>query len=652
MYKQCSNCDKSEKECQCLDPDLLDYLDESDKTKEKENKTVKIKLIEFAKHNIKKTVVSKSDSSKVYVLIPIKEHVESFDLASTRMKHWLKSSYYDSCHEVFSDETYKAALDLLLAKALTGDETPREIIYNRVAMVNNEIYYDLCSIDWKAVKISKKGVEVVFLGTDTPIFTRSVKQTEQTRPNLKVHGDALGELVRLLRIQDCKTIFLVHLISLLLEKYAMPIMAITGEQGSIKSTISAAVKRIIDPSGTTLEDNTNKMPKNSDDLNILLYNKYCCVFDNVSYINNNSSDDLCRAVTGNTYQKRKLYTDSDEIILTFKGKIILNGISPSIEYNDLLDRTIFYHTEQVPKEQRITEEQFNEKFESLLPHVLGDIFNVLSLALKNYPKVKQSIKTLPRLADFATWGECISRALGNESGLFLEEYEKGIADALTAASYSHAIIPYIAEKMDGITEIESPVSDFYVDLKEWAESHNYDTSSKYSPFPKAANKLVQHISRINPLLRNSGYEIQNYTNTKDPRFTKNSRILKITKLSSLSSPASPLQNQAQKSLEFGEDTSEHKEESELLSSPNLLQITHKNDLGEGSESGEDKSHLLEEQYFTCLTCIEGGSGPFRVDTKLANGIAMHNQCHKNNHKVKYLTKQESDNLSQGDTYFS
>ena len=652
MYKQCSNCDKSEKECQCLDPEFLDFLDESDKTEEKENKTVKIKLIEFAKHNIKKTVVSKSDSSKVYVLIPIKEHVESFDLASTKMKHWLKSSYYDSCHEVFSDETYNSALDLLSAKALTSDATPSEIIYNRVAMLNDEIYYDLCSPGWTAVKVSKNGVEIVNLGTNTPIFSRSIKQTEQVMPNLKGIGDSFEQLIKLLRIDDQKIIFQVHLISLLLEKYAMPIMAITGEQGSIKSTISAAVKRIVDPSGSTIEDNTNKMPKNSDDLNILLYNKYCCVFDNVSYINNDSSDDLCRAVTGNTYQKRKLYTDSDEIILTFKGKIIFNGISPSIEYNDLLDRTIFYHTEQVPKEQRITEEQFNEKFESLLPYVLGDIFNVLFQALKNYPKVKQSIKTLPRLADFATWGECISRALGNKEGQFLEEYEKGIADALTEASYSHAIIPYIAEKMNGIPEIESPVSDFYVDLKEWAESHNYDTSSKFSSFPKAANKLVQHISRINPLLRNSGYEIQNYTNTRDTRFTKNSKILRITKLSSPSSPTSPIQNQAQKNLEFGEDTGEHKEGSEVLSSPNLLQITHKNDSGERSESGEDKSHLLEEQYFTCFTCNERGSGPFRVDTKLANGIVIHNQCQKNNHKVKYLTKQESEDLSQGDTYFS
>jgi len=206
--------------------------------------------------------------------------------------------------------------------------------------------------------------------------------------------------------------------------------------------------------------------------------------------------------------------------------------------------------------------------------------------------------------------------------------------------------------MNDKTELESSVAEFYMDLKEWAESHNYDTYSKYSPFPKAPNKLVQHISRINPLLRNSGYEIQNYKNTNDARFTKNATILKITQLTSPSSLDSPIQNQAQKSLEFGDDTREHKEGSEVLSSPNLLQITHKNDSGERSESGEDKSHLLEEQYFTCFTCNERGSGPFRVDTKLANGIVIHNQCQKNNHKVKYLTKQESEDLSLGDTYFS
>jgi len=571
LYKRCSNCDQIKGECKCEHPEYMDFLNEEDIQTENEKSTAK-KLVEFLEHNISKRVVSKSDSSKVFVLIPINYHVESFDLSSTRIKHWLKSSYYDANEQIHSDEPYKNAIDLILAKAKTKDNTPQELIFNRIAMVDEEIYYDLCSPKWEAVKISKRGVEVVHLGTKTPIFYRSGKHAEQTKPDLHSNRDAISDLLKLLRIpQKYKLIFPIHLISLFIEKYSIPIFALIGEQGSLKSTTSSTIKRILDPSGDSVEDNTNKMSRTSDDLNILLYNKYCSVFDNLSYLTRDTADDLCRGITGQTYQKRTLYTNSDETILTFKRKIILNGISPNLEYPDLLERTIFYQTETIPEDQRLTEEEFNRRFKLLLPELLGQIFKILSKSLQNFERVKEELKLLPRMADFAIWGECISRVIGNEAGIFLQEYKKLQSDTMKDVSGSHATIEYILEKMNGETEIECSVSEFYNNLKDWAVLHNYDTHSKYSNIPKAPNKLLGYLTRVKPLIRNAGYNIQSYAYTgSDGRFTKHAKILKIMKLAS---PDSPSSLQAQILLPDGEYGGEGAKNLESISSLDPVNLT-------------------------------------------------------------------------------
>ena len=649
MYNSCSNCDKVQGECTCEHPEYVEYVDDEDLKNKKEEKSAAKKLVEFLEHNIAKTVISKSDSSKVFVLIPINGHVESFDLTSSKIKHWLKSNYYTANKEIHSDEVYKNAIDLIRARAIISEFSSRETINTRIAMIQDEIYYDLCSPNWQTVIISKKGVEILHLGTKTPIFSRSVKQAEQARPQLYSKKDTISEFISLLRIPEkYRLIFPVHLISLFIEGFPMPIMAFVGEQGSLKSTTSSVVKRIVDPSGTSIEDNTNKIPKNSDDLNILLYNKYCSVFDNLSHLTRDMADELCRAITGQTYQKRTLYTNSDETILTFKRKMVLNGISPNIEYPDLMERTIFYHSEPITEDKRITEEEFNMKFQELLPDLLGQIFKILSKALPYYPEIKKEIRNhLPRMADFTIWGECISRALGNESGVFLHDYKKVQSDTMNDVSDSHAIIGYVSEKMNGQQELESSVSEFYNGLKDWAVRNNYDTYSRFSNFPKAPNKIVSHITRIKPLIRNIGYDLLNYSYTKsDGRFTKNSKILKIIKLSSPPSPTSLIGNQEQNQLHVGESPGESTTLISPLESSKEPDFTPEKPRGESGESSEPKKDNVQaftKSYFSCYSCNERGSGPFLIDTRLQNGIVILDQCKKNNHSIRYLTAEQYQN---------
>lgn len=86
-------------------------------------------------------------------------------------------------------------------------------------MNDEAIYYDLATPDWKFVKITKEAIEIIDYNENMPIFIRKQQQKEQVK-QLSSERDTLGELVKLLRIQDRdKQVFRVHLITMFLETY-------------------------------------------------------------------------------------------------------------------------------------------------------------------------------------------------------------------------------------------------------------------------------------------------------------------------------------------------------------------------------------------------------------------------------------------------
>lgn len=67
--------------------------------------------------------------------------------------------------------------------------------------------------------------------------------------------------------------------------------------------------------------------KDDRSLVVNLQQHYFLPFDNVSKIHNETSDTLCRAITGGAVQQRKLHTNGEDYIFTFKRCLTLNGIN-------------------------------------------------------------------------------------------------------------------------------------------------------------------------------------------------------------------------------------------------------------------------------------------------------------------------------------
>jgi len=242
---------------------------------------------------------------------------------------------------------------------------------------------------------------------------------------------------------------------------------------------------------------------------------------------------MCRAITGEGFTKRKLYTDSSEIIWNYKRKIILNGISPSLEYSDFKERSIFYETTPVREDERISEEEFQARFEILLPYVLDEIFTILSNVMVMYKRVKKEINTKFRMADFTIFGECISRMMKNHDGLFLQLYRNKLdVDSLKMVD-SYPIVKILVEIMKDKTNLESSIEELYKQIEHIAIEKEIDTKRKDVKFPKAPNKLSTQINQLKSTFRKYELEIQiKQYNSRDEKYTRGQSIIHITKLES------------------------------------------------------------------------------------------------------------------------
>ena len=511
----------------------------------------KQQLTRFMEGKTQKTVRSANNPAEVYCMVESGGTKRVIELGSQDAKGWLIATYYKETSKILGTDAYDVALRVVKACA-TDSRVPSEKVYRRIALVDDVLYYDLCNDSVELVRVASDSIGIVRHGEDTPMFQRSPNQSAQVTPDLGSGSDAIGEMCRLLRMDTL--LFRVHLISFFLEKVATPIMLITGQQGSIKSTQSGLIKRMVDPIGSELEDNLTNFPKKLDDLCIRLNNDQLIAFDNLSRITPEQSDTLCMAITGGKITKRQLYTDADEIVLRIRRKIVINGITLEIERGDLMERVVIYQTSAVPADQMKTAAEVEEEFRRILPKFLGAVFGILQEAIRMESSVKKSFQKRARMATFEEWGECISQAMGNDSEAFQKKYEQSRQDSNDLLNEGIPLAPFLAKLLGGEAEAVASFKEFLVKLKAYAEENQYDTKS--GGFPKAANRLRGYITRYRPLVADAGYSIEIQRNTERTRFSKNARLIKIRLLPSPSSPPPVTRRGDGKDGEHGEGTLE------------------------------------------------------------------------------------------------
>jgi hypothetical protein len=432
-----------------------------------------------------------NELQEAFASFPVNYHREIAKVTSKSFKLWLIREYFTAEGTAPPTDSLNAALGTLQAIAMFEGETHN--LHVRVAELGDDFYYDLADKNWRVVRVTSEGCEV--LEKAPLLFLRFKNTKEQVVPNFD--GD-LRKILKHCRVnnEDDQILLLVYIVSCLVPSIPHPVLVLAGEKGSAKSTTIRMVRSIVDPAPKELLS----MPNSIQDLAICLYSNYMPSFDNMDTLSGEKSDMLCVASTGGGISRRMLYTDDEEIILHFKRCPTLNGINVVTTKPDLADRALFLELERIPKEERKTERQIWQEFDADRADIIGGALTALSKAMAIMPEVE--LDKLNRMADFTAWGYAIAEALGIGGERFLEAYDYNYSQSNREVLESHPVAAAVVALMTTRREWSGSVASLFTALEQVASEVSINTLLKY--WPKAPNILSMRLREIKSNLEEIG----------------------------------------------------------------------------------------------------------------------------------------------------
>lgn len=275
-----------------------------------------------------------------------------------------------------------------------------------------------------------------------------------------------------------------------------PVLTISGEQGSGKSTILRLLRRIVDPHALDMRT----PPEDQRDLQAMVRNSFCLAFDNVSFVSNKMSDALCVISTGTGAQGgRALYTNAEESAVRVCRPIAMNGIPDVIERGDLVDRSIHVHLPRIDPKDRRDDYEFWQLFNSMHGKLLGALMNAALVATRGYSTV--TLEEKPRMSAFAVWVVACEEALGWQPGKFIEVYTSN----RNAAELQMLEFNGVASAIMRMMEERKEFSGTYPDLIAALEMH----STSRENMPRSSHGFAAELRRIKPLLERTGFRFFN-----------------------------------------------------------------------------------------------------------------------------------------------
>jgi len=427
----------------------------------------------------------------VYASVRVDGHRETWPVDSQRFEGWVCQEFWTTAKTTVGSTALKEAVQVIQAQARFGGREER--VHVRLAKGTDcAIYVDLGDPEWRAVKVTPAGWEVV---SEPPVhFVRKHGMLALPAPQ---HGGSLDDLRRYINATDDGFILMMAwLVGAYCPWGPYPVLDIQGEQGSAKSTACEILQALCDPNLGLLRS----APKSPRDLAIAAQNSRLLAFDNLSWISNELSDALCRLATGGGFATRALFKDAEEVIFTACRPVLMNGIEELGSRPDLLDRILLVSLPSIPTEQREHKKALWEEFDGERPRLLGAVLDAVSFALKDYENV--DVPSLERMADFTLWAAAASPAFGGKSA-FLRAYSENVSRLNALALESNVVVTSLVDLLEH--EDGEWVGNAAQLLHQLDIFRPGDTKSQSAQcWPTSARALGGHLRRLMPALRSVG----------------------------------------------------------------------------------------------------------------------------------------------------
>jgi hypothetical protein len=295
----------------------------------------------------------------------------------------------------------------------------------RVNYADGALWLDLGRADWQCVRIDADGWQV-----RDRCEAKIIRASKAKALPIPVEGGDIRDLRRFLNVYDETdfVLFLGQVVGLynVFGNYTTTIFC--GPAGSAKTTAMRVMRSLVDPHYVMEQPFVSKR-----DLMHGLSDRYVLALENLSEIDDELSDTICRLNTGTGYSERKYYNQGILFMARGHCPVLINGIPDKLaERDDLVDRAVTFAFELISDEKRMSEDGFQRAFAAAWPRLLGCVLDGVAAALRSRQDFKdnndEAAKGLlddykPRFVDQIVWSEAACRAWGFAPGTLSEAYQ-------------------------------------------------------------------------------------------------------------------------------------------------------------------------------------------------------------------------------------
>jgi hypothetical protein len=466
----------------------------TDQSEKKENQN-KIRLYRTAQQIHENEDMFVDQYHAPYAFVKIKDHMELLDLYTLRFEHWVyrKLIRYNEYGRPILPSPVDVTTVLNYLKSYAEFDVAEKILYLRIAAGSDDtsIYYDLTNPQWQTIKITSQGWLVE--KAPTMMFRRYNNQIAQVYPSIEYAENIFDKFINLINVNDNdgKLLLKCYIIALLIPDIPKAILMLHVQPNSAKTTLLELIKMLIDPCSTR----TLTFRRKDDELAQLFSHNYLPYFDNLSYIPDWMSDAFCRAVTGDSFTKRKLYSNNDDVFYSYMRCIGFSGVNLAATKSDLLDRGLIVELERISSDNQRQIRKIWSEFEEMKPQLLGYIFDILSKVLDKRQTSNIEVKGLPRLADWAEVCELVSRCIGYKDNQFIEAFRRNVKLQNEAAIEDSAIAQTIISFMEDKQKWEGTPTQLLAQLELIAPTLSINTKD-HKIWPSKPNVLTRRIKYV------------------------------------------------------------------------------------------------------------------------------------------------------------
>jgi len=437
-----------------------------------------------------------AEGDKSYLTLAINDAQQVLQIGSSSFCQWLSYSYFEATKlgndfgRSVSDSAIKQACTTLSGIARNAGK--RQRVHLRVAQYDQKHYLFIGDERQSVIEVTATGWQI-----KNDMSVKFWQPPAMKALPIPERGGNIDDLWQFINIPvAARPLVLAWLLESFRESSPKPILSLVGIQGSAKSSTQNKLRELIDNSAANLR----AAPKCIEDLYVGAASNWVVSFENISTLSRAFQDALCTFATGAGASGRKLYSNAEEHIISYKRPVMINGIPMVITAQDLTDRVICLELPAI--DHYLEEAELNARWEQAKPKIFGALVDLFVKTLAQLPKVK--LHKPPRMADFTSLGEAMMQAQGYAAGTFQLLYETNrqtsTDNALEASSVAQAVQDLVYDQKGDKPQFFYGT---YKTLLNRLGAYRKDNDD----WPRSAKALADELRRQLPALKSIGIDV-------------------------------------------------------------------------------------------------------------------------------------------------